>query len=315
MNIVKFQDIITDSEFFNEKLKGKYALAVNFLYVFPLGLEGLTDNVSSIVALEYSQIHEMPIEELNFTIDTETFHLERGSDYVLFNEFQEYVDNIGEIDKYIYLNEFATDSDITLDELKRFRTWLAEILDANDLWIQDWAKDPDKVHSMLNYYKMEMYDDVVKTLTQFNSYVDLSSITKQSGCGCGNQAIVWTADTIGVCDPLLIYRHNIYKYMIEIFSDITYWTGQVEICTEMKKYIDGILKANLPLASVTLYNKFADCTCMNLDNDEQTTMANILRRLSQSLGYIIEDKVSGNRNFISTAFLDWSTYLYEKMRW
>ena len=315
MNIVKFQDIITDSDFFNHELKGKYVLVVNFLYAMPLNKAGLTDNITSIIELEQLQLGEWPMGELDFEIAGETFHLERNVDYALFEDFQEYAENIGDLDKYIYLNDFATDADITLDELKRFRTWLAEILDANDIWIQDWAKDPDKVHGMLHYYKLEMYDEVVKALTQFNSYVDLNSITKQSGCGCGNQAVMWSADSIGVCDPLLIYRHNIYKYMIEIFSDITYWLGQVEICAEMKKYIDGILKANLPLASVTLYNKFADCTCMNLDNDEQTAMANILRRLSQSLGYIIDDKVSGNRNFISAAFLDWSTYLYEKMRW
>ena len=103
--------------------------------------------------------------------------------------------------------------------------------------------------------------------------------------------------------------------MIEIFSDISYWLGQVEICGEMKKYIDNIIKLGLPLASVSLYDKFADCTCINIDANEQETLTNILKRLSQSLGYIIEDKVSGNRNYISSAFLDWSTFLYEKMRW
>jgi len=315
MNIVKFKDNITESEFFNDNLKGKYALAVNYIYVIPLGVHGLTDTVQHIIELERIQLGEMPTGKLIFEIGEETFQLTRNVDYVLFEDYASYVEDFENLQKYLYLNEFVTDDDITLEELKRFRTWLAEVLCANDTWIDDWSKDPDKLRYMLQYYIQEMYDQVIKSLMKFNSYVDINSISKQSGCGCANGSVNYTADILSVCDPLLIYRHNMYKYMIEIFSDITYWLGQVEICEEMKKYIDNIIKVGLPLASVSLYNNFADCTCVNIDVNEQVTMTNILKRLSQALGYIIEDNVSGNRNFISSAFLDWSTYLYEKMRW
>ena len=315
MNIVKFKDTITESEFFNENLKGKYALAANFMYVIPLGMAGVTDTASHIVELERLQLVELSMGELVFDIAGETFHLGREYEYVLFEDYASYVDSYETIEKYIYLNEFTTDDDITLDELKRFRTWLAEVLYANDVWIDNWSDDPDKLRYMLQYYIQEMYDQVVKSLMKFNNYVDINSITKQSGCGCANGTVSYTTDVLSVCDPLLIYRHNMYKYMIEIFSDISYWLGQVEICGEMKKYIDNIIKLGLPLASVSLYDKFADCTCINIDANEQETLTNILKRLSQSLGYIIEDKVSGNRNYISSAFLDWSTFLYEKMRW
>ena len=315
MNIVKFKDNITESEFFNDNLKGKYALAVNYIYVIPLGVQGITDTVQHIIELERIQLGEMSTGKLIFEIGEETFQLTRNVDYVLFEDYASYAEDFENLQKYLYLNEFVTDDDITLEELKRFRTWLAEVLYANDTWIDDWSKDPDKLRYMLQYYIQEMYDQVIKSLMKFNNYVDINSISKQSGCGCANSSVNYTADILSVCDPLLIYRHNMYKYMIEIFSDITYWLGQAEICGEMKKYIDNIIKVGLPLASVSLYNNFADCTCVNIDVNEQVTMTNILKRLSQALGYIIEDKVSGNRNFISSAFLDWSTYLYEKMRW
>lgn len=311
MNIVKFKDIITESDFFNENLKGKYAIAINFKYVFPLGIENISDDVLNIIATEYKQLQEQPgdilvINEIEFS---------RNVNYVLFEDVREYAESFDTLDKYLYLNEFTTDEDITLDDLKRFRTWLAEALYANDTWIDQWSKDPDKLRDMLLYYIHEMYDRVVKSLMKFNSYVDVNNISKQSGCGCFNNAVTYTSDVLSVCDPLLIYRHNIYKYMIEIFSDVSYWLGQEEICGEMKKYIDNIIKSNLPLTSVTLYDKFADCTCINVDANEQDTLMNILKRLSLSLGYIINHNASGNRNYIASAFLDWSTYLYEKMRW
>ena len=316
MNIIKFKDTITNSEFFNENLKGKYAIAFHFQYVFPLGTEHVSENSRQIIYIEQNDIKEYPAEEISVEcLDGEIINFDRNIDYVLFSDYQDYIEPIETLDKYIYLNNFTTDEDITIDELKRFRTWLAETLYINQEYIQSWSKDPDKHNNMLVYYIQEMYDEVVKSLTRFNNYVDISSITKQSGCGCGNSAVVYTSDVLSICDPLLIYRHNIYKYMIEIFSDITYWTGQVEICEEMKKYIDNIIKTNLPLSSVTLYSNFADCTCLNADANEQEAMMNILKRLSYSLEYIITGEVSGNRNYISSAFLDWSTYLYEKMRW
>ena len=40
MNLVKFQDVIIEGDnFFNEKLKGKYAYAINWLYIAPLDLQ------------------------------------------------------------------------------------------------------------------------------------------------------------------------------------------------------------------------------------------------------------------------------------
>ena len=316
MNIVKFKDIITESDFFNENLKGKYAIAFNFNYIFPLGVSGISENASQIIGIEKQKIGEVSGGELHIEMSdgsAGTFY--EGSDYVRYDDYTEYIETMDDLDKYLYLNEFVTDEDITLDELKRFRTWLAEVLYANDTWIDQWSKDPDKHRNMLQYYIQEMYDQVVKSLMKFNNYVDINNISKQSGCGCFNDAITYTADVLSVCDPLLIYRHNIYKYMIEAFSDISYWLGQEEVCGEMKKYIDNIIKTNLPLASVTLYDKFADCTCINIDANEQDTLMNILKRLSTSLGYIIDHNTSGNRNYIASAFLDWSTYLYEKMRW
>lgn len=319
MNIIKYQDILADNEFFNENLKGKYAVAFNFKYVFPLGVVNISENSTQIIDIEQQQPKEIPINELSIeTLSGETLDLTRNIDYILYDEFKSYIDIPGAdpIVTYIYLNNFTTDDDITLEELKRFRTWLAEVLLENAYWIEEYSKDPDKLRGMLVYYVQEMYDHTVKMLSAFGDSTELvGGISQQSGCGCKNQSVNLQTSAVSVCDPLLIYRHGVYKYMVEIFSDINYWIGQVDICGEMKKYIDNIIKVGLPLSSDKLYSNFADCTCINADTDEQAAMTAILNRLSQSLGFIIEDKVSGNRNFIQAAFQDWSTYLYEKMRW
>ena len=47
----------------------------------------------------------------------------------------------------------------------------------------------------------------------------------------------------------------------------------------------------------------------------EVTNVDILKRLSQSLQYIIDGNILGRKNYILKAFTDWSTNLYEKMEW
>ena len=82
----------------------------------------------------------------------------------------------------------------------------------------------------------------------------------------------------------------------------------------MKKYLEGILKVGLPLGS-KIIDPYADCGCNTLDSDSQVRYHKMIEALIQSLTYIIEGKVSGNRNYVATAFTNWATYLYEYMYW
>ena len=231
-------------------------------------------------------------------------------------------------DKYLYLNEFTPDDDITIEELKVFRTWLAQILLANEPYIQE-RKDEDSLRMMLKYYAQNMKDDTVKALSFMAPYMEarsivagvnpgtllgMSGIKLNSGCGCNGGGILYNGSSNTVCDPLSIYRNAIYNYMVEVFSDIHYWEAQTDICIEMKKYIEGILKVGLPL-STSVIDPFSDCTCSSVDTDAEARYRKMLESLIQALEYIINGEISGNKLFINKAFNDWAVYLYEYMYW
>lgn len=231
--------------------------------------------------------------------------------------------------KYNYLNEFTPDDDITIEELKQFRSWLAGILLANIPMIESW-NNPEMLVAMLTYYKQNMRDVTTDILTDFTKYMtssvlvagtglqgilNVSLLGRSAGCGCFNSLQgVGNVGATGGCDPLQMYRNAIYNYMVETFSTLEYWTEQVEICVEMKKYIEGILKVGLPLGS-KIIDPYADCGCNTFDSDSQTRYRKMLEALVQALTYIIDGKITGNRNYITTAFANWATYLYEYMYW
>lgn len=301
MNIVKFRDtIIEGDDRFNSKFKGKYCYVVNWWYCVAF------DDITSehYVDLSYQNVQDVDLEFIDYR------------DYIAEVDVVA-TEKANSIEKFRYLNEFAVDDNITLDELKMFRTWLASILHENQQFIESYTDDVDKLNHMLEYYKADMTDAAVYALATFADEKSVTTLSLQSGCGCSSSPTYQLGATpagVTICDPLMTYRHNIYLYMVQIFSDIAYWLGQVEICGEMKKYIDGIIKANLPLAS-SVANQFEDCACLNLDKSEQIRLMDMLSQLSIALGYIVDDDVTGHRNYITHAFSDWSTYLYEKMRW
>ncbi len=102
--------------------------------------------------------------------------------------------------------------------------------------------------------------------------------------------------------------------MVEVFSDIEYWNAQIEICEEIRKYIEGILKMGFPLAT-NVIDPFSDCTCSTVDTDADARYRKMLQALLQALDYIINGEIPGNKLFINKAFNDWAVYLYEHMYW
>ena len=357
MNIVKFQDIVMNPdvlvgagyaeivdggyiwkndhpfgefsidgfcEYFNSTLRNKYAYVICWTHILPM-----VDNSGPIPAGDPFN----PGDELNYV------NVEMGNVFIenllAFKDLRPWVDQVRTLGilqndkiKYDYLNEFTPDDDITIDELKMFRTWLASILLANTPVVNNW-NDPERLTTMLTYYKQDLKDATVNTLAGFAGYMqesvlvantkdnkpNLASLALSAGCGCnGGVRSVGNISAVSGCDPLQMYRNAIYNYMVETFSNMDYWMGQVEICVEMKKYLEGILKVGLPLGS-KIIDPLADCECNTMDADSQVRYRRMIEALIQSLTYIIEGSVSGNRNYISTAFSNWATYLYEYMYW
>lgn len=297
MNVIKFKDeIIPGNELFNNHFRGKYCYAVR---------------MSRAVTFE-------SLNDTQYTVAELTDTLPEGSIDIPLADYSDYIDyetttKINSIAKYVSYNNYIPDSDITIEDLKVFRCWLADSLLNLD---QDIKEFDEKTKEMLWYYKKNMYDDVVKQLTNFQSKDNLAEVkfTPTSACACTH-----TLDMTGVtstCDPVAVYKKSIYEFMVLTFSQIDFWTDfDKDFLAEFKAYVDGIIGYNLPLYSVDYITDFVDCSCVNTGDALQQLLMSVLKNLSKSLEYIINDSVEGHKNFIATSFKQWAERLYEKMYW
>jgi hypothetical protein len=307
MNIIKFRDIILDErnntyslsedkvELFNNKLRGRYAYAVNFVHIIPL--EDITQK----------QYYEISVDESKLD----------GITYIELIDVKDFID-IEETEKsnsvvnFIEANKFTLDDDITLDEIKRFRTWLAETL------LSILVEPEEQTKEMLEYYANEMYDDTIKHLTHFAQYGDAPTVINFSSCNCATNKNVVTQNqgTLYSCDPIAVYRKGVYDKMVDVFSSIDFWKNlSTDFLTEFKRYIDGIIKLNLPLYTSPYVSDLFDCSCLSDHNSLQIKMLGYLQSLSTALGYLKEGDLYSHKNMISDSLLKWSSHLYEKMRW
>lgn len=306
MNIVKLKDIIKpNDEFFNTYLKGKYAWWVHMRYIIPFEKMGIQGYIAC--------------EENICDLFKPPFGTEFRDTYE--QEMWPYIDQTGtdianSISLYKMKNKYSPDADITADEVKKFRTWLASELlkfDQDNKGKQMYSLYTTKVTHMLEYYTNNMFDEAIKRLSEFGNSVFISNInTKPCGCGSSDLSSLYNINN-SICDPIAIYRRDVYNVMVDTFSDIELWTKlPKEFIIEFKKYIDNIINMNLVLGISDYVNSFADCTCNGYDNSNNI---NILKKLSTSLSYIIDDKTAGHKNFIGDSFNEWAAKLYELMQW
>ena len=345
MNIIKFKDIRLTEEMlskcncpcklseekirlFNKDLKGKYAYAINWTTAIPLKYLSQEDYVQiSIGLVQAPENICIDIKYLPpFLIDTDE------------------TNTINNVDKFETLNKYTTDSDITLDEIKRFRPWLAHAL------LSEGEFDCDTTH-MLEYYSYDddstlegsgMYDSVIKQLSSFgntkmifntpsytsscgcggsvnknnyNSYSNISSLNNSS-CQCNNNGLSAICNSSKSFDIVSIYKMNLYVKMVDTFRNIDFWLPfNQTVVIDMKNYVDNIIKTDLPLTTAQPVSNYVDCGCLSVKNSEQQINMGILRNLSQALEYIINDDVKTHKNFINDALLKWASVLYEKMYW
>ena len=319
MNIIKLKDIIAPqdlpwAEYYNKYLKGKYAYWVQMRYIVSFeymrheGYVACEEDITKLLQKEdgtYPKPYGAPVLDvydpnvLQYVDSAETDRINSTVDFRL-------------------KNKYVTDEDITINELKKFRTWLASELLLMD---QTAVGEPRcsyiskyETH-ILTYYKQGMYDSTIDILTEFGqksvSYID--NLTKSS-CGCQTNMSTLYGDSIEYCNPITIYKNNIYKGMIEMFSNINFWTKwSPEFIDVFKKYVDNIININFTFVASNLDNSFSDCGCKGTSIQEDAT--DILKRLSISLEYIKNGDISGHKNYITGALTDWATSLYEIMEW
>lgn len=311
MNIIKFKDIVAenplwkDATFYNEKLRGKYAYYIHWTYV--VALDDVT--IEDVVGYEVD-INSLLISSVRFINlhEGETGHW-LYPDYIDLEE----TDRINSVDNLLSYNNYVPDDDITLEELKKFRTWLATSL----LDLKEW--DDNTTH-LLNYYKGGMTDDTIKWLTEFGVIKGVSINTISSTpCGCGsssNLSSLYNENLVAGCDPISIYRSSIKLAMVELFSNISTWSDLAPAFLQsIENYLKGIIKSNLPLVSSTNVLDIYSCKCLGDINYGQKQAQAILEDTIEAFSLIRNDDVKSNKNKIVTALNAWSSNLYEIMEW
>ena len=315
MNIIKLKDIIKpNDDLFNNHLKGKYAYWIHMRYIVPFDFMDYHGYVAC----------ELDIDKLLQKPDG-TYPIPFGCPYIdTYNDCDvyKYVDEdetnkINSASEYVIKNSFEPDADITLDELMKFRTWLATTLlmfDQDNLGSQMYKLYDMDTTSMLIYYKNGMIDSTIEQLTNMSKYIGKPE--QQECCCCNNINISSLVDTTVSCDVIAIYKNYIYNKMVLTFSNIEFWTQfPIEFISEFKKYIDNILKTQLTLRPETDCIGLDECGGLNKTKINQDKYTYILNKLSDSLDYIIKNDINGHKNYIADALNDWASILYEYMEW
>lgn len=303
MNIVKFKDIyltqenadqLTEDEMllFNKWFKGRYAYVANWTWCVPF--EVMTE-AEYVLVSEQNEIGEY----VNLLYSS-----------ILNLVDQSTTTRINSVELYKNLNKFVSDDEITLDELKNFRNWMAE----NLLEIRTNLLSGE--FEMLSYYKDDMFDQVIKSLSLFTTNTQPTvTYVNQKSCNCMTSNIKSNMTITNQCDAVSEYRRGIYNRMVELFSDYTYWNDLGGFIAEFKRYIDGIISYNLPLYTSQYVNVFDDCTCASQTDALQQRGIRAMKNLSQALQYIIDNDVAGHKNFINTSLNVFASEYYEMMKW
>lgn len=315
MNIIKLKDIIMPSEyrmskFFNENLKGKYAYWVQMRYIFPI------DSLDYKTYIKYEQMDHVSFLGVNILPHIDLY----SEECCMFDFAQNYIDNdateaANSINEFVIDNMYVADFDIDINKLRNFRQWLANeilILNTNNDGTYSGNLNVNQIH-MLDYYKNDMYNDVVKQLNVFGIEDAFSINTVNNTCCCNNNISgLYNLSNTTQCNALNVYTNNIHKLMVQTFENVDFWIKlNKKFIATFKRYIDNIVKTGLVINTVTK-NEYSTCTCNNASVNTSNIM---LQNLSIALQYIIDNDTKGHINFIYNALHDWADQLYDNMSW
>ena len=317
MNIVKLKDILMPetslmAEFFNKRLKGKYAYWVQMRYIFPL------DSLDFKTYIKYEQL-----DHVHFLAYDMLPHIDLYSEECSMYDFaQNYIDHtmteeVNSIQELVSANDYVADFDIDITKIRRFRSWLAEeLLKFNTALDGTYLNKftSEQIH-VLEYYQNGMYNDIVKYLSVFGTTeTTLGSSVNSCECCSTNKSGLYNISVGSVCDANKVYTDNIHRYMVTMFEDVNFWSQfNIDFIKVFKKYIDNIIKTGLAINNTPDLIKFADCNCSS--QTKNNANEKMLRNLSESLEFIINGEVTGHLNFITDSLHNWAEYLYDYMSW
>lgn len=316
---------ITKITNFNKYFKGKYVWLLNNTFIVPFEEDmKKEDETKGLTLQEFKLRSLLPQDETETPLLNDSkifFELTDFLDEDIYNPL--FIDVVNtekcqSIGRWIGFNSFEPDEDITIEELKLFRTWLASQL-YNIYEEKTDVTNPElhqKILYMLKYYKNGMKDAATELMNEFNNTA-YQMIPSASTCSCNQNFDISVQNAIE-CDVLWTYRENIHKFMVSIFTDIKFWMSTNDDYTfisEIIKYLNGIIKHDFPFNSIERSFGYGDCSCLTTQTSMQESSMEILKQLKQSFEYMSEEKQVYHKNFIYSVLLKWSDVLYEQMLW
>lgn len=268
----------------------------------------------NVFTFEVEQDSEIKIEIIRINVI--------GKPVLIYDDYIQYIDiekteKANDVSKFICLNKFCTDDDITEDEVRMFRKWLASMM----LELTPEISDMQRV--ILSYYANDMVDSTTIAMTFMKSFSPRGSLYNAnniSGCGCSSlsqtsASLLALFSAGNKCDPLVQYRAMIHEVMVDMFSKVDTWEQYDEFLLDIIRYLKAILKLNLPLYGTLKETSFADCGMLTEKEAGQKHGVEVIRNLINAFEFISNGEASQHKNFIATSLYNWADKLYELMRW
>lgn len=316
MNLIKLKDVLRPGdEIFNTHLKGKYAYWIQMHYIVPFEFLSTQEYIAleQDISLLLDQKKKPATERIPY-YDTQS------GDILAWIDADE-TDRLNNLGWYQRANLFVTDSDLTLDELKKFRSWLpAQLLefDQDSNGVQTYTLYSKPLTEALRYYSNGMTDYASQKISEMDalgSNAPWARIENQR-C-CQTQTYEW-GGTSEPSSTLEQYHQYNKKILITNLSRIEFWTQfPVEFLSLVRKYISNIRRAQLHLGTNYKENlEPAFAFRKNLSEQTETYAgALVLDSLIDALDLLIDSEIDGHRNQITKALNDWLTDVYELMIW
>lgn len=239
---------------------------------------------------------------------------------LLLSDYMSYVDNektseINDVESYRYMNNFVSDDDITEQELRRFRTYVAESFLALTHDLNEYDE------KMLKYYANEMNDESLRMLMKMTTMIPMNNIvtdTAQCGCSASQSQLYLTSAAnafAGTCDFIAMYRAGMHRIMVNFMTNIDTWMPHDLFINDVKRYLENIMKMNFSLYKINTTSFNTDCSLLNEKNASQMSAHTVLNNMIIALTHIQNKTHASHMNFIKSTFNTFFESYYEIMRW
>lgn len=239
MNIVKFKDLaVPNQDFFNTKLRGKYAYLLNMQYAV------------SFESVDY-------VQYVKYERDFSTF-LAQGIPYVDITSVEyascvdiEETEKANSIAPFVYFNTLHVNSELSIENIKEFRAWLTKSLlqfDTKPDGTQAYMLFNKQLTQALQYYQLNKNTEFTSLLSDIDKYFVEKNQKPTSSCECST-SFSTTLNEVNASSCLSSsekYHTMQREIVINGLSKVELWLNfSIEFLQDFKKYLSEYVKTQM----------------------------------------------------------------------